>query len=203
MKTATIDRTEKTFAHYNSSIPVKKEINHGITNVKNESESYSVQTNSRGLTKSMFRRRFDDIRDYLKARGFTNFEREAVLKMLQLYAYYAKVYPKAETIAQECNISRRTVWYAIKKLEDQGLITRQNQYYQDEKTGDIRQTSNIYRLDKLVLALVQLLAEIGQDIAVGMLKMLRKFGNFWREIYSPDVIIRIDTGMVIQKTAIK
>lgn len=193
-------------AHYNVSSPERSKENLELT-PKKTPESYSVP---KCISQSMFSRRGDIIREFLAGTiGLTDLETTAILKMVQLYAHYGKVYPKAQTLADDCGqlangyssynmVSKRTTWRAIKKLEDMGLLRRQNQFYQDN-TGEVRQTSNIYHLDKLVLMLARRLAEAGQAIHNRFLAMMGKLGNFWQEIWDPGFIVNLDSCFMVKK----
>ena len=113
------------------------------------------------LTIELFIKRFDEIRRFLEQRaGLTIAEREAVLRLLRIYCYYGRVYPKAEQIADDFGnmtkgCSKRSFWRAIYKLREDGLVQVHNRYLHG------RQISNTYRLDKLVICLVRYLMEHG------------------------------------------
>ncbi len=114
----------------------------------------------RVLTKGLLLARFDQVRDCLKSvLGHTAAQREAVLRLLRLYTYYGRVYPKAATIASAPGCSRATFWRVVASLERRGLLERRNQYVLREKA----QTSNLYLLTKLCVVIARYLAEHGQE----------------------------------------
>jgi len=173
------DHNNKQVAHQNVlySNPSIEE----LKNNKNPELRFSVPLGKKVLTKSLYYRRFDDIRDFLIHLGVTgNLQREAVLKLIKLNCYYSRVYPKAQTVADDCYISKRTYWRAVKKLEDTGLIERESHYY------NRRQTSNLYHLDKLLLVIAHRLAEIGQALNEYAHRIFKLFNNFWIDIWDPE-----------------
>jgi len=139
------------------------------------------------LTCELYTRRFDEIRNYLDRNiGLTTAEREGILRMLRIYAYYGRVYPKASQIASDFGhmipgCSKRSFWRGIAKLREGGLVQVRNRYLHG------RQISNCYRLDKLILCLVKFLLEHGNRY-LGLLKLPRELfdaismPNFWRLI---------------------
>lgn len=152
-----------------------------------------MQSSNRVLTKSIFNRRFDDIRDFLITLGVAGpRQRDAILKLLKLYAHYGKVYPKAQTIADECYISKRTVWLAIKKLEDSGLLERNQQFINGY------QTSTQYLLDKLVLMIAHRLAEIGQALSDYAHRAFKAFSSFVDEIWNAGTMVNLGKDMPVQ-----
>ena len=139
--------------------------------------SYGVPSGRRILTPGLFNKRFDQIRRYLVSIGLTTADREAILRLLRLYCYYGRVYPKAAQIAQDPGCSKRSFWRAIAKLDSMGLIEVANRFYQG------RQISNCYRLDKLVVILARFLAEHGCQFAGFALYVVKCFGaGFWHSI---------------------
>jgi len=141
------------------------------------------------LTCELYNKRFDEIRHYLDRNlGLTLAEREGILRMLRIYAYYGRVYPKASQIADDFGnmikgCSKRSFWRAIAKLREDGMVQVHNRYLHG------RQISNCYRLDKLILCLVRWLLEHGKRY-LNLLNLPRELfdalhmANFWRLIWS-------------------
>ena len=150
--------------------------------------SYGVPMKRKILTVELYIKRFDEIRHYLEQNiGLTLAERDGILRMLRIYAYYGRVYPKASQIADDFGnmipgCSKRSFWRAIAKLREDGLIQVRNRFLHG------RQISNCYRLDKLILCLVRWLLEHGSRY-LNLLKLPRELfdalhiQNFWRLIW--------------------
>ena len=150
--------------------------------------SYGVPMKRKILTCELYNKRFDEIRHYLDRNlGLTLAEREGILRMLRIYAYYGRVYPKASQIADDFGnmvpgCSKRSFWRAIAKLREGGLVQVHNRYLHG------RQISNCYRLDKLILCLVRWLLEHGTRY-LNLLRLPRELfdalhmANFWRLIW--------------------
>ena len=176
-------------AHRNLSPPIslnnKKEREPGNSR---DLYSYGVPMKRKLLTCELYNKRFDEIRHYLEQNiGLTLAERDGILRMLRIYAYYGRVYPKASQIADDFGnmvpgCSKRSFWRAIAKLREDGLIQVHNRYLHG------RQISNCYRLDKLILCLVRWLLEHGQRY-LNLLSLPRELfdalhmANFWRLIW--------------------
>ncbi len=133
------------------------------------------------LTMGMFHKHHHEIRHQLVRLGLENRERDAIFKLLELYIYYGKVYPKAADIVDQAYISRRTFWRAIGKLREIGVIEVLNRYVNH------KQISNLYRLDKLVVMLARYLAEHGHNIGKWALDLICFFKQFWCEIWDADI----------------
>jgi len=138
------------------------------------------------LSPGLLLKKHDYIIGYLKEERLTSAEREIAMHLLRLYAYYGKVYPKAEAFTEFRGCSKRSFWRAVAKLEESGLIDRINRYLAH------LQISNCYRLDKLVLCIVRYLAEHGSpdipDYAHDLLKLIG--ASFWRTIGTLRVRLR-------------
>jgi hypothetical protein len=63
--------------------------------------TYGVPSERRIITAGVIIKRFDRIRDCLVMLGFTRAKRDVILQLVRLYAYYGKVYPKAEHVAED------------------------------------------------------------------------------------------------------
>jgi hypothetical protein len=169
----------KAVAHYNTLPRYLKRIYY--KRGSGEVISYGVQEERRILTVGLFHKRHDDIRWFLSSLGLPIRQRDAIFKLLELYCHYGKVYPKAEQVAGDEYISKRTFWYAIAKLRSIGLVQVVNRYFNH------RQISNLYRLDKLVVMIARLLAEHGQQFNDFATKLIGFFGSFWRDIWAAEI----------------
>lgn len=128
---------------------------------------YGVSSASRVLSPQLLLKKFDYVRQGLQTTlALTAAQREAVLRLLRLYAYYGKVYPKAAMVCEEPGCSIATFWRTIKYLKEMGLIEVINRYL----TPYRRQISNLYRLDKLILLIARYLAEHGTQFLEKWLK---------------------------------
>jgi CTP-dependent riboflavin kinase len=118
--------------------------------------------------------------------GFTRAKRDVILQLVRLYAYYGKVYPKAEQLAEDGYVSKRTFWRTIAHMEQDGLIERTNRYLNH------LQISNAYRLDKLILILARYITEhCHQVFTKHTPELLYAAGaHFWRAIWTVKVRLR-------------
>lgn len=124
----------------------------------NSGRSYGVSRTYRVLSPQLLLKKFDQVRDFLEfTLGLTTAEREGTLRLLRLWAYYGKVYPKAAQICEDPGCSKATYWRTVRQLVDRGLVQRVNRYV----IRPHAQISNLYRLDKLVLLIARYLAERG------------------------------------------
>jgi len=148
--------------------------------------TYGVPSERRIITAGVIMKRFDRIRDCLVMLGFTRAKRDVILQLVRLYAYYGKVYPKAEQVAEDGYISKRTFWRTIADMEQDGLIQRDNRYLNH------LQISNAYRLDRLILILARYIAEhAGQIFTDFAIKLIGFAGsNFWKAIWTVRVRLR-------------
>lgn len=89
--------------------------------------------------------------------GLTTAQREVVLRLLTLWAYYGKVYPKESQITEDPGCSKATFWRTVRLLKELGLIDVLNRYVIREHA----QISNLYSLDRLVMVIARYLAEHG------------------------------------------
>ncbi len=152
--------------------------------------SYGVPSDRRILSPGLFIKHYDQIRSYLVSVNLTTADREASLRLLRLYAYYGRVYPKASQIADDFGnmikgCSKRSFWRAIAKLSNMGMIEVINRFHQG------RQISNTYRLDKLVAILARFLAEHGCRLTGFALYVIKALGaDFWHGIGAARVRLR-------------
>ncbi len=142
---------------------------------------YGVPQTRRILTMGMFHKNHDEILHQLTWLGLETRERDAIFKLLELFIYYGKVYPKAADIADQAYISKRTFWRAIGKLRELGVVEVLNRYAKH------RQISNLYRLDKLVLLLARILAEHGHNLGNFGINLVSLLAHFWQEIWSVEI----------------
>lgn len=143
---------------------------------------YGVSSKRKLLRPHQLNRHHDLIRQFLaQGLGLTTAEREVTFRLLRLYAYYTHVYPKAKQIAAEPGCSVATFWRTVALLEEDGLLIRVNRYIIRKKA----QISNLYLLDKLVLAIARMLSEHSkpctQRWARAFLEMSGK--KFWSGIW--------------------
>lgn len=123
-----------------------------------ETGSYGVSRTRRLLSPELLRKKHDHVWSCLAGPlGLTLAQREVTMRLLRLWAYYGLVYPKESTITEDPGCSKATFWRTIGLLKDRGLVTVINRHL----TPFRRQTSNIYRLDKLVMLIARYLAEHG------------------------------------------
>ncbi|MBA7659674.1 hypothetical protein ES703_67661 [subsurface metagenome] len=177
---------QKPLAQRNSSTYLPKNTPPYNSDTILERLTYGVPTERRLLSPGIFNKKFDRIRDYLVTIDLTPSERQIVLQLLRLYAYYGKVYPKASEFSPLPGSSIRTFWRAVAKLEELGLVDRINRYLHH------LQISNAYRLDKLILILARWLAEHGypftDKFTLAILRLTDR--SFWRIIGTIKVRLR-------------
>jgi len=156
------------------------------TNTLLERVTYGVPAPRRMLSPSLLLKKHHYIIDFLRTVELTPAEREITMHLLRLYAYYGKVYPKADEFTWDGGCSKRSFWRAVAKLEEMGVIDRINRYLHH------LQISNCYRLDKLVLCIIRYLAEHGSpyipDFAHNLLSEIGV--SFWRTIWTLRVRLR-------------
>ena len=143
---------------------------------------YGVSRARRILSPQLLLKKFDLVRKYLQyGIGLSTAEREGVLRLLRLWAYYGQAYPKAAQICGQPGCSPVTFWRAVRRLRDLGLVTVVNRYILRPHA----QISNLYRLDRLVLAIARYLAEHGTKFAEKWLRpYLAMPGTlFWRRFF--------------------
>lgn len=149
---------------------------------------YGVSTPLRLLSPGLFIKRYDQIRDFLEGvLGLTTAQREIVLRILRLWAYYGLVYPKESQITQEPGCSKATFWRTVRQLRELHLVQVVNRYV----VRPHAQISNLYRLDRLALVVARYLAEHGIKFpgswACPYLAMAGQ--AFWGSLYQSPVAI--------------
>lgn len=158
--------------------------------------TYGVPPEKKLLTVDLYNRRFYLVRHYLDYIGLTLAERAGILRMLRIYAYYGRVYPKASQISDDFGnmvpgCSKRSFWRAIAKLREDGLIQVYNRFLHG------RQISNCYRLDKLIVCLVRFLMEHSGLVLGAISRQLRDAlvnPKFWRLIQG--AMVNLSAGRV-------
>jgi len=162
-------------ADHKAFIPNRDRI---IVNKRDTRVRYGLPVALRALSPGLFIKKYDNIRDCLAGSlGFTCAEREVVLRLLRLYAYYGAAFPKAASIAREPGCSERTFWRAVKKLQSLNLVHVINRFVLRPHA----QISNLYRLEKLGIVLARYLAEHGVRFREGWLRpaLLMPACLFW------------------------
>ena len=117
---------------------------------------YGVSPSYRVLSPQLLLKKYDYVIDCLNnVMKLSVAQREVVLRLLRLWAYYGYVYPKESMITTNPGCSKATYWRTIAILQNIGLITVVNRYM----IRPHAQISNLYRLDKLVKLIAKYLAE--------------------------------------------
>ncbi len=120
---------------------------------------HGVSPSERLINRELYIKRFDRIRECLVVHlGLTCAQREVVLRLLRLWAYYGLVYPKASQVAELPGCSTATFWRTVRLLRDANLIQVINRFL----IRPHAQISNIYRLDELAKLIFRYLQEHGQ-----------------------------------------
>lgn len=152
-------------------------------------QRYGVSSSSRVLTPGLFNKRYDRIRTFLQYdMGIPRAEREVLLYLLRLWAYYGIVCPTERVATEETMTSKATFWRAIRRLEKMNLIEVVNRYVIRPQA----QISNLYYFHRLVIALARYLAEQGVGFYQRWLKpymMLTgtAFWHGWFHKYGPPL----------------
>lgn len=139
---------------------------------------YGVSPDDRIITKGVMLKKFDSIRDCLEhTLGLSRAQRDVVLRLLLLWAYYGKVYPKESEISEAPICSKATFWRTIKLLRELGLVKVVNRYVMRPHA----QISNLYLLRNLLIVIARWLAEHGYTSpAKWVSRYLRMSGQvFW------------------------
>jgi len=169
--------------HHNVN-PIIYRIRHFIKG-KHVLRAYGVSPAIKAISPQCVLKNFDTIRQFLSGTlGLTTAQREVVFRLLRLWSYYGVVYPKQSQVTEAPGCSKATFWRTIALLRDLNLLTVVNRYLVREQA----QISNLYDLEKLVLAIARYLAERGKQFHDSYLApFLRMPGSlFWRAIYSPN-----------------
>jgi len=145
---------------------------------------YGVSSSRRVLSPQLLFKKFDLVRDCLESPlGLSLGEREAMLRLLRLWAYYGKVYPKASGICEEPGCSKATYWRTIRKLRDRGLLQVINRYI----IRPHAQISNRYLFNKLLVIIARYLAEHGTKFKERWLQPFVSMSGhqFWGQVFQP------------------
>lgn len=174
--------------------------------ISDSGKPYRVSRFYRVLSPVLFRKRYQRIRDFLLYNlRLTDKQAEVTLRLLRLWAYYGLVYPKACQVADEpelahdphyiawrsehglerprgsYGISRATFWRTVRLLQDMGLLEVVNRYVAYKREDPEKsQTSNIYRLDRLLIAIARYLAEKGTGFLEKWLEPVISRPDFWQ-----------------------
>lgn len=167
---------ENTMIHHNTSYIIIKSLREEVIRY------YGVSSNFRVLSPGLLLKHWDRIIWFLRGvLQLTTAEREVAIRLLRLWVYYGKVYPKEKQITALPGCSKATFWRTVRKLRELHLIEVVNRFVLREKA----QISNLYRLNNLVLAIARYLME--KNIPVpswGIKGALELPGSvFWRKIY--------------------
>lgn len=121
-------------------------------------KGYGVSSSYKVITKGLLLKKWDTIRTCLiDVCNLTTKERDVVLALLRLQAYYPQVYPKAAQIAEDENVGIATFWRTVDKLRDMNLLEVVNRFLIRPEA----QISNLYLLDELIIVIARYLAEHG------------------------------------------
>jgi len=127
-----------------------------LKDIEKQGKRYGVSSSYKILTRELLIKKFDKIRDALaNVCNLTTKEREVVLVLLRLYAYYPQVYPKASQVAEAANVSIATFWRTVDKLQDMNLLEVANRFLIRVEA----QISNLYLLKGLIILIAKYLAE--------------------------------------------
>lgn len=150
-----------------------------LFNISTDVESpYGVSSYPRILNAKLLMRHYDRIRECLKnVIKLTPSQREVALRLLRIYAYYGVVFPKQSQISELPGCSKATFWRTIAKLEDMGMIMRVRRYWIREKA----QTSDLYKMEKLLIILARYIREKSAWLADGCIKGILSLcgAEFW------------------------
>lgn len=165
--------------------PYNRNIIH-IKNGERVTPPYGVSRALRAISPQALNRKDSQIRAFMRGTlGLTLKQELVVNSLLRLWAYYGIVYPKQATLTERPTGSKPTFWRTVALLRDMNLIEVVNRYVKREQA----QISNIYLLDKLVLAIARYLSEHGYHFTQRCLRpMLMMDGStFWRLIYTTQL----------------
>lgn len=147
---------------------------------------YGVSRACRALSQQALIRKDSQILAFLRGTlGLTVKQVIVVTDLLRLWCYYGTVYPKQATMTERPQGSKATFWRTIALLKEKQLVAVVNRYVRREEA----QISNLYILDKLVLAIAKYLSEKGHKFAQQWLKPLFQMDwqDFWASYYDGQV----------------
>lgn len=152
----------------------------------NKIKPYGVSHTRRIITPQIYVKKYDMIRHCLaQVLGLTTAQREVVLRLLRIWSYYGKVYPKESQITEDPGCSKATFWRTIRYLEDNNLVAVVNRYVMRPQA----QISNMYHLERLVMVIARYLAEHGTQLKDKWLWPFLDIPGvlFWSALTSPEL----------------
>lgn len=151
-----------------------------LDKVRKDTSYYGVSWDHRVLTKGVFIKQRDRVRDFLQnTLGFSVGDRDFTLGTLEYWAYYGKCYAKIADLCRKPGCSESTAHRALSKLKNLGLVVVIERYLEPRR----RQISNLFLLHKLILVIARYLAEHGQRFAEKWLEPYLQLPGavFWRK----------------------
>lgn len=139
---------------------------------------YGVSSAYLVLSPQLLLKKYDCVRDCLEHRlMLPTAQREAVLRLLRLWAYYGNVYPKEAQLTNEPGCRKATFWRTVRALRERGLLTVVNRYL----IRPHAQISNFYLLHNLLLVIARWLAEHGTGFLEKWLQpyLIMPGSQFW------------------------
>jgi len=177
--------------HHNVS-PYNRGIIHYF-NGKRVTPPYGVSRACRAISQQALIRKDSQILAFLRGTlGLTLKQVIVVTGLLRLWCYYGTCYPKQAQLTERPTGSKATFWRTIALLKEKQLIAVVNRYVKREEA----QISNLYLLDKLVLAIAKYLSEKGHKFSQEWLKPL--FQMDWRDFWSVYYTDRLDIKPPLQ-----
>jgi hypothetical protein len=144
---------------------------------------YAVPKHYRKISPTLLNKHHRTIHSFmLSALRLTHKQTRVAEILLRLWCYYGHVYPKAQTIADECMVSKRTVWRTIQILEDMHFISRNARYF----TPSRNRISNSYDCSQFCTAIAFLLYEKSVKLKYGWLQPYFRIPGsvFWSLVYT-------------------
>jgi len=201
MKSSTTEKVAQTFSTVkpstNTQLPLfpASMIHHKVSSlrivgntleeIEERGKRYGVSSSHKVLTKGLLLKKWDTIRACLiDVCNLTTKERDVVLALLRLYAYYPQVYPKASQVAEAENVGIATFWRTVDKLRDMNLLQVVNRFLIRVEA----QISNLYLLEDLIILIARYLAEHGQVFYEKWLKpyLSMSGSSFWSSFFQPS-----------------
>ena len=153
-----------------------------IDQVRKLTGYYGVSSYYRVLTKGVFLKQFDHVRDFLQhVLGFSVGERDFTLGVLEYWAHYGNCYAKVADLTHKPGCSESTAHRALRKLKNMGLASVIERYLEPRR----RQISNLLILHKLLILIARYLAEHSVAFLEKWLQpYLRMTGQmFWHQLF--------------------
>ena len=190
-ETSSIDGTPNSMSHHKVSLSRNNKLIVSYSDYRGK--PYGVTSPYRFFSPELLRKKFDLICDCLDGPlRLSTAQRSAILELLTLQAYYPSVYPKASQIADQAGCSTRTVWRAIRRLEERLLVQRVPRFVLRPHA----QISNLYLLKRLIILIARYLAEHGVAFWQKWLKpyFTMPGSQFWSWIWQP---LARETGPIL------